>query len=501
MRSLLATVLGLMALTTTSLPVENSPNIVVLLTDDQAFDTLGCYGNPDVVTPHIDQLAADGVTFDRHYDTTAICMASRVNIMTGMYEYKTGCNFSHGDLLASDWKESYPVKLREAGYRSAFAGKFGFVVANAPGVRGRLPVEDFDAWGGGPGQTFYETAKNESMASYAEAFPHSTLSYAAFASDFIEESAEQGTPFVLSISFKAPHRPVSPDPMFDGVYSGKTFRKPENYGREHGAHFSLQSRQGRQYERFVSWGYEERFDEVMALYHQQIYAVDVAVGRIRAALERCGVAENTVLIFTSDNGFLCGAHGYGSKVLPYEESSRVPLIYMDPSLPDGKRGSRVGLLTGNIDLAPTILELAGVPGHPRIDGRSLLTTMRRALDGPPRPDTRSLALINVWGPKETHSLSVLFGPWKFIYWPYAGAGFEAKEELYHLESDPLELVNRADDPDFSDALERARTEYDRRWRHWLSEGVDRAGYPPFEVLFDRSESWERKAPLVRSYGG
>ena len=306
------------------------PNIVFLLADDQCTYSLGCYETPGVQTPHLDQLARDGVVFDKHYVTTAICMASRVNIMTGLFEYKTGCNFEHGPLLRQHWQRSYPILLRKAGYSTALAGKIGFLVADAPGGKGRLPSQDFDMWGGGPGQTHYETRRNESMVAYADEYPHSTLSYGAFGADYIRQAADAEKPFCLSISFKAPHRPVTPDPRFDHVYVDKKFVKPANFGRRYGEHFSLQSRQGRQFERFHSWDYSTDYDRVMADYYQQIHAIDYAVGMIREALQSAGVADNTVIIYTSDNGFFCGAHGYGSKVLPYEESSRVPLIMFDP---------------------------------------------------------------------------------------------------------------------------------------------------------------------------
>ena len=134
------------------------PNIVYLMSDDQSTYSMGCYGNPDVKTPNLDRLAADGMAFDNHYDTTAICMASRATVMTGMYEYKHGCNFQHGDMMSATWKKSYPVLLRKAGYMTAFAGKFGFDLRDKPGgKRLPLPAEDFDRWGGGPGQTSYVT--------------------------------------------------------------------------------------------------------------------------------------------------------------------------------------------------------------------------------------------------------------------------------------------------------------------------------------------------------
>ena len=370
---------------------EERPNIVFLLTDDQSFYTMGCYGTPDVQTPHLDRLAADGLVFDHHYDTTAICMASRANVMTGKYEYKNGTNFEHGDMMQSHWGQSYPILLREAGYVTAFAGKFGFLVADDPDSKGRLPEEDFDWWGGGPGQTHYETAKNKSMVRYAEEYPHSTLSYGAFSRDFIKEASAGHKSFCLSISFKAAHRPTTPDPRFDDVYKGKTFTKPGNYGRVFSEHFSKQSKQGRQWERFHSWNYGDTYDEVMAIYHQQIYGIDVAVGMIREALEANGVKDNTVVIFTSDNGFLCGSHGYGSKVLPYEEASRVPLLMFDPRHSNSGKRLRCASLTGNVDFAPTILELAGLPAPANMDGRSLLK-----LYNDPKAETHySLPLINV----------------------------------------------------------------------------------------------------------
>lgn len=376
------------------------PNLVFLLADDQCFWSLGCYGNPNVRTPQLDRLAAEGMAFDRHYDTTAICMASRASILTGMFEFKTGCNFAHGPLLRTHWERSYPVLLRRAGYLTAFAGKIGIEVADRPGGPSQLPEDDFDWWGAGPGQTYYETAKNPSIARYARKYPHSTLAYGAFGRDFIRYAATQGRPFCLSISFKAPHRPPTPDPRFDQVYAGRRFTKPPNFGREHGRHFAPQSRQGRQYVRFHEWGYDTDYDGVMRRYHQLIYGIDVAVGMIRQALEQTGLADNTVILYTSDNGFLCGAHGYASKVLPYEESSRVPLILYDPRHGHLGRGRRCQALTGNVDIAPTLLELAGLPVPPEMDGRSLLPLYRIPSSGStiPCPSSTSGARLppTVW---------------------------------------------------------------------------------------------------------
>lgn len=460
---------------------DDRPNIIFLMTDDQNVRSLGCYGAPGVKTPNIDALAADGVTFDRHYDTTAICMACRATVMTGLLEYRHGVNFGtgtvgDGQMRKEDWEQSYPMLLHKAGYRTAFAGKFGFTIEDTS-KSGRYPEDDFDMWGGGPGQTSFITARNKSMVQYAKNYPHSTRSYGAFGSDFIKESAKKDQPFCLSISFKAPHRPVQPDPLFDDIYAGALFPKPENFGREHGMHFPEQSRRGRQYQRFEEWHYNDAYDEVMAKYYQLIYAVDVAIGMIREAVETAGVKHKTLIIFTSDNGYLCGAHGYGSKVLPYEESSRVPLIIYDPR--SEKKAVRCNVATGNIDLAATILDAAlGRPNHG--NGTSLLK--HYVNNNNPKRD-RIIPLINVWGPEQVFSLGFVKGEWKYIYWPYTGDGMKATAEMYNLKEDPLELHNRINDNATRDIRVQLEKDYANLIHDWTQQVIDRPHYKKAANLF------------------
>ena len=461
------------------------PNIIFLFTDDQNTYSLGCYGNEDVVTPNIDSLARDGVTFDRHYTVTAICMASRATVMTGLYEYRHGCNFGHGPLHQDLWKQSYPMLLREHGYLTAIAGKIGFEVLPNGASKPILPQEDFDWWGAGPGQTSYRTKQNKSMARYAEQYPHSSRSYGAFGRDFIHHAAGENKPFCLSISFKAPHKPDQVDPMFDDVYAGKSFKKPENYGREFSDQFSRQSKTGRQYERFESWGYKDDYDNQMRLYNQLVHAVDSAVGMIREAVIDAGVADNTVIVFTSDNGFFCGAHGYGSKVLPYEEGSRVPLIIFDPRHDNSGKQLRVDSITGSIDFAPTILKLAGLRAPRGIDGRDLMPLY----DDPQSSIHEYLELINVWGPRSCQSYGVVGQDYKYIYWPYESGDFEATEELFHISKDPLELNNLVLSQQLPKDLKRLQKVYDARVKNWRAQAVDYNDYTPYGKIFDRSIPW------------
>ena len=194
-----------------------------------------------------------------------------------------------------------------------------------------LPVSDFDHFGCRSRPNVLQNCQKRINGKICCKLPPLHAFLRGFCADFIRESIAEDRPFCLSISFKAAHRPVTPDPKFNEVYRDTVFSKPENFGREKGKHLAPQSESGRQYPRFESWGYADDYNNVMKKYHQQVFAVDVAVGKIRETLAELNVAENTIILFTSDNGFMCGSHGYGSKVIPYEESACVPLIIFDPA--------------------------------------------------------------------------------------------------------------------------------------------------------------------------
>ena len=378
--------------------------------------------------------------------------------------------------------------LSENGYFTGFAGKFGF------DIDGVEPDTAFDVYGGGPGQTSYETAKNPTIAHYADRYPHATRAYGAFGQDFIKQAVKQDKPFCLSISFKAPHRPSSPDPEFDSVYAGAKFTKPGNFGPEHGTHLSEQSKQGRQYERFASFGYKDNYDETMASYFQLVYGVDVAIGMIRDELERQGVAENTVIIFTSDNGYICGSHGYASKVLPMEEASRVPLIIFDPRSENSGKKLRCGSLTGNIDFAATILALAGVPIPENMDGKSLLPLVA----DPGRGIREHMALMNTWGETPTTCLTLVSKNWKYTYWWYSDDSMSPAEELFDTAKDPLELKNLAQNPEYQAVLEEMRKNYDKELAAWKQNAEEK--YQPYSTWFDRGVSASSKADLLSRVG-
>ncbi|CAH8283530.1 arylsulfatase A-like enzyme [Mariniflexile fucanivorans] len=467
---------------------EKKPNIIFFFTDDQSYDTMKHFGNPDVKTPNLDKLADNGVSFFRHYNTTAICMASRANVMTGQFEYKTGCNFDHGDLGTKQWSTSYPLLLKKAGYRVGFAGKFGFSVSDSNdgfGKEGETVKQDFDFWGGSPGQTSYKTKENESMAKYAKEYPHSTRSYGAASIDFINESVKKGEPFCMSVFFKAPHKPSQPDPVFDSVYENTVFRKLPNYGREAGKHLAEQSRMGRQYPRFVEWGYDkdETYQKELHKYNQLIYGVDYSIGMVLEELKKLKIDDNTIIIFSSDNGYFNGSHGLGSKVLPYEEGARVPLIIVDPRLGKKSRNIKSSSLSGNVDITATILDFAGVEIPNVYDGKSL----KPVLSNNNFQARKSLPIIQVWGPKATHCFTIMDDRYKYIYWYFKDEekGIHPTEELFDIANDPYEMVNIANQPELKPQLNKMRKLYDEQLNHWRNEGVKYNDYEKYGSLFER----------------
>jgi len=462
------------------------PNLVFLLADDLAAGAVGYSGNRDVITPHLDRLARDGVRFVSHYDTTSICMASRCTILTGLYEYRHGCNFDHGNLERRFIEQSYPMRLRQAGYFTGFAGKIGFVLQ---GEKFDALAPLFDQWAGGPGQTFYETEKNTGIAKYAAHYPHCSRAYGAWAQDFLKTAKQTGKPFCLSVSFKAPHMPYTPDPIDLQLYKNKTFSRPANYGVEKGTHLSPQVHTSRAATSYREWVHD--FAGTAAKYYALVTGVDAAVGMIREELARQGLDQNTVIIFTSDNGYNAGSHGFGDKVIPYEEGSKAPLIIYDPRLPAEKNGQACAAVTGNIDLAPTLLALAGEPAPAGLDGRSLLPL----LADPTGRVRDSLPLFNFWGAPSAQSMAVVTPEWKYIYW-YYGVGMQPTEELFHLTEDRSEMANVVADPRHASVLAKLRADYDAQLAAIEPSFARHHAYDHYPVLFSRTAPWDRKSGLL-----
>ncbi|MBK3517522.1 sulfatase-like hydrolase/transferase [Carboxylicivirga marina] len=467
---------------------KKKPNIIFLLADDLIYNSLGYLGDNDFKTPNLDKLAKQGITFTKSYNTTAICMASRAQYMTGLYEFSTGCNFTHGNLNYETWEQSYPHLLKRNGYTTGFAGKFGFHVDEANGKKGSSATvkPSFDWWCGWMGQGSYEMLKNKEAVEYQKTHEgeeeHTTYALGKMGAEFVSTHAKTDKPFCLSISFKAPHTPYAIDPRYEQLYAETEFNKPGNFGE--GDQLSKNAQSGRPFSKGKTW--MKDFQGTMSKYHTMVHGMDVAIGMIVSELEKQDIADNTIIIFTSDNGHFNGSKSLGGKLYAYEEGSRAPLIVYNPMLPKNKRIQTIDALSGNIDLAPTILDLAKVDIPEHYQGKSLVPV----IEGKKKDIHESLMLINVWGIRSSQSLGIVTKDWKYIYWMYGAEGFKTTEELFDLNNDALEQNNLINNKSAQATLLEIQNIYDAWLNTWSNKMVNGNGYPKYVKLGDRNISFE-----------
>jgi arylsulfatase A-like enzyme len=424
------------------------PNIVFLLADDLRWNALGCMGDAIIRTPHVDALAARGTLFRNHFVTTSICSVSRASIFAGQYARRHQINDFATPFTPAAFAQTYPALLRAAGYRTGFIGKYG--------VGNTMPEKEFDYWRGFPGQgRFFE--KDDPV--------HLTKKMGDQALEFLQ-TGDGAKPFCLSISFKAPHaqdnapREYPPDPRDEKLYAETTIPVPKTATAKF---FQALPEFVQKSEGHIRWQRRfdtpERYQQIVRDYYRLITGVDREVGRLVAALRERQLDGNTLIVFTSDNGYFLGERGMADKWLMYEESIRVPLVVYDPRLPENERGRKVGAMTLNIDLAPTLLDYAGLAISAAMQGRSLRPFIRG--EQPPwRTD---------WF-YEHHTLPARIPPsegvrterWKYFRWM---AVEPAVEELYDLQADPLEEHNLARRPEHQKTLTALR----ERWAQLRKE--------------------------------
>jgi arylsulfatase A-like enzyme len=424
------------------------PNIVFLLTDDHRWDALGCMGNRIIKTPEIDRLAGRGVVFENAFVTTSICCASRASIFTGQYARRHGVHGFNKPFTEEQFRQTYPQLLRRSGYRVGFIGKYG-VGDNAP-----PSAEHFDYWKGFPGQGRYMQKVNGQTV-------HLTDVMAEQAEEFIG-GCKADQPFCLSVSFKAPHaQDEDPKqylyaPRHKDLYADVTVPVPPTAAEEYfqtQPQFIRESESRRRWElRFAT---PENYQEMVKSYFRLITGVDEAVGRIVAALRRSGLAENTVIMLMGDNGYYLGEHGLADKWFMHEESIRVPLVMYDPRLPDAQRGTRRREMVLNIDVAPTILELAGAEVPRGMQGRDLGPLVQGK-----KPAWRGEFFYEHLFEHKTIAKTEGVRTERWAYWRYLEAPQEA-EWLHDVQNDPRETRNLAGVAEHQQVLAEMRGKVER----------------------------------------
>ncbi len=419
----------------------NQPNILFLLVDDQRNDTLGCAGHPIIKTPVIDSLAADGVRFSNAFVTTSICAASRASILTGLFERTHGYTFGTPPLSPAHMAESYPTLLRAAGYRTGFIGKYGVRTEGEPES---AMFDFFKPHGGYP---YFKQQPDETLRHEIEIAGDRAI-------EFLEGNP-QGQPFCLSISFNAPHAadwdlenhfpwPKAVDGMYEDVEIPDPRLSDPTIFDNHPEFLKISMNRKRY---FWRWDTPEKYQKNMKAYFRMISGIDHVVGRIRKELQRRHLADNTIIIYMSDNGYYMGDRGFAGKWSHYEQSLRVPLIVYDPRLSKEKRGAVRDEMTLNIDVPATLLQLAGVEIPTHYQGCSLAPLLNNKRVPAWRNDFFCEHLLDN---PDIPKWEGVRGE-RYVYARY----FEQKpvyEFLHDLETDPDQLVNLASDPAYRKIL-------------------------------------------------
>jgi len=404
----------------------------------------------------MDRLATQGTYFENAFVTTPICAASRASLLTGLYERTHGYSFGQGDIRQPYMDQSYPVQLREAGYHTGFFGKFGLSYPGFPDLFDE--GENYDRNGQ------FKDRRGYFFKMIAEDTVHLTHYTSQQAIDFIDD-APAGEPFMLSLSFSAPHAHDSAElqyfwsPEYDTMYQNLVIPDPL---LKEDKYFEAQPEYVRTGENRTRWYWRydtpEKYQHSVKGYYRMISEIDTEIGNIRRALEEKGLAENTVIILMGDNGYFLGERQLAGKWLMYDNSLRVPLIVFDPRQTGGKRNTDFAL---NIDVPATILDFAGIQSPKSWQGTSLRSNQLAK-----RKDflTEHLWQVDIIPPSE----AIRTERWKYFRY----INDPGHEELYDLSVDPLEINNLASDPAHQTILKKLRGRMEKKIAGYLKDRVE-----------------------------
>lgn len=428
-------------------PEAGRPNIVFFLTDDQPYDGMSATGHLGSRTPAMDRLAAEGILFENAFATTAICCCSRASILTGQYMRRHGIEDFKKPLSDAQLSLTFPVLLREHGYRTAYLGKFA---VGSPEVdeRRALPAHLFDLWYGFPQSVSFRQTENGHTR-------YLTTVMTEKAVEFLDTTSRD-KPFCLIMALKEPHGPLNyPDPEFTPPPDAGPITPPVTLTRAAFERLPAVVRESLAASpRLIDS--RSAFESNVRQRNAYIARADLAVAQVRAALAARGLDRNTVVILASDHGVFMGAHGLSGKWLMYEESIRLPLIIADPRLPGSTRGRRTAMVL-NIDLAPTILSLAGVPIPSDMQG----TDLRPVLLDPAARVHADWYYEHVFTDPGRRPIPKVEGVrterWKYIRYPDTQP---LVEELFDLSADPHEERDLSEQEGDHKALDELRARCD-----------------------------------------
>ena len=457
--------------------MPNQPNILFIMSDDHASHAMSCYGSRINTTPNLDQIATAGMRFDNCFCTNSICTPSRAVILTGTYNHVNGVTTLTTPM--DNRLQTFPKLLREAGYETAIFGKWHL------GEGPEHCPEGFDDWTVLPGQGLYHNP--EMIFKGPDGGYRKTVK--GYVTDIITDQSldwlsgrDRDRPFCLFCHHKAPHRPWEPDENHAHLYPNEDISEPDtlydDYANRASAAQAAEMRVG-VHMRFVDLKYQINHalpEDELRKWAYQLYikdylrvvaSVDDNVGRILDYLDEAGLAEDTIVIYTSDQGFFLGDHGWYDKRFMYEESLRMPFIVRYPKRIAAGSNSKDIIL--NVDFPPTLLELAGLEPTGEMQGHSFLSI----LDGKKPTYRQTSFYYRYWMHKAHHNVYAHYGirteRYKLIYY-YAdpldqlgsiGEPEKPEWELFDLKDDPCELNNVYNQPAYSDLVDQLKTELDK----------------------------------------
>jgi len=472
---------------------KKRPNILFIFSDDHAYQAISAYGSNRNKTPNIDRIANDGVLFTNCCVTNSICAPSRAVIQTGKYSHLNGVLDNRQVFDTS--QQTFPKILKTAGYETAMVGKWHL----------KAEPDYFDYWEVLPGQGVYYNPDFRTAKGRVREEGYVTEIITDKALNWLKNSRDPGKPFMLMLQHKAPHRPWMPNlkdiNLYDDVempepptlfddYSGRgTAAKMQEM--EIARHLRLnidlkvwdydnpdaperRSMKRMTQEQLAQWraGYEAKneafqkanlsgkalvkwkYQRYIKDYLRCIHSVDENVGRVLDYLDESGLGKNTIVIYSSDQGFYLGEHGWFDKRWMYQESFKTPLLVRWPGVT--KPGTKCDALTSNLDFAETFLDIAGAQIPDDMQGLSLVSL----LNGKKPADWRKTFYYHYYEYPAVHMVNkhegVFDGRYKLIHFYELG-----EWELYDLEKDPQEMKSVYDDPGYAAVVERLKKELGR----------------------------------------
>jgi len=434
------------------------PNLIVVLVDDLRWDEIGAAGHPFIQTPNIDRVAAEGAYFTNAFTIAPLCSPSRASLLTGLYPHTHGIIDNTGRSAESHRLPTFPRRLQRAGYETAFIGKWHM-------GNDDTPRPGFDHWAAMKGQGEATDPQLNIDGERTKVEGYSTDILTDYALRFLTRARTK--PFLLYLSHKALHPNVLqrddgstavigqggflPADRHRGMYADATIPRRPNAFIPPSDKPALARRIGD----LPPLGRETvTSEQTIRERSEMLMAVDDGLGRMLDTLETMGQLDNTVVVVTSDHGYWYGEHGLSAeRRLAYEEAIRIPLLIRYPrQIPAGSTPSRLAL---SIDLAPTLLDLAGLPLDASLHGRSLVPVLRGEA-----AEWRSSFLIEYYSDTVFRRIvnmgyqAVRTERFKYIQY----RDLEGMDELYDLQEDPYELTNLIDHPEAQATLEAMKQE-------------------------------------------